>query len=237
MEPRQKFINFRMTGTCVYCGGPPETRDHVPSKVLLDEPYPDNLPVVKCCEACNTGFSSDEQYLACFLECVVAGSTLPNRVVRSKVARILAESPLLASQIAASEFEGTTSPQLWKPDTKRFRKVVLKLVRGHVAFELKLPRIEEPSWFDFFPIITMTDHDVKLFLNPPQKPMLPEVGSRALARVCKQFEEIQLDHWRVLQPGRYQYFVSLADGLLVRILLRGYLACEARWDKSTASTA
>jgi hypothetical protein len=43
---------------CVYCGRVTETRDHVPSRVLLDEPYPDNLPVVPSREACNTNRKS-----------------------------------------------------------------------------------------------------------------------------------------------------------------------------------
>ena len=67
MDPRHLFMDERLTGMCVYCGAQPETRDHVPSKVLLDEPYPPELPVVGACEKCNASFSMDEQYLACFL--------------------------------------------------------------------------------------------------------------------------------------------------------------------------
>ena len=37
MDPRHLFIDERHTGMCVYCGTHPDTRDHVPSKVLLDE--------------------------------------------------------------------------------------------------------------------------------------------------------------------------------------------------------
>jgi len=73
MDPRQLFIDERHTGMCVYCGTHPDTRDHFPSKVLLDEPYPPELPVVRACEKCNASFSLDEQYLACFLDCVIRG--------------------------------------------------------------------------------------------------------------------------------------------------------------------
>lgn len=73
MDPRHLFIDERHTGMCVYCGSPPDTRDHVPSKVLLDEPYPPELPVVGACEKCSSSFSLDEQYLACFLDCVIHG--------------------------------------------------------------------------------------------------------------------------------------------------------------------
>jgi len=39
----------RNKGFCVHCGGPSETIDHVPSKVLLDEPYPENLMAAPAC--------------------------------------------------------------------------------------------------------------------------------------------------------------------------------------------
>lgn len=44
MNDSQKlFVDIRPTGICVYCAAKPDTRDHCPSKVLLDEPYPANF--------------------------------------------------------------------------------------------------------------------------------------------------------------------------------------------------
>ena len=43
---------------CVYCGNAAGTRDHVPPKVLLDEPYPPDLPPVPACDECNNRFST-----------------------------------------------------------------------------------------------------------------------------------------------------------------------------------
>jgi len=45
MNPCHLFMDERLTGMCVYCGAHPETRDHVPSKVLLDKPYRDRMLV------------------------------------------------------------------------------------------------------------------------------------------------------------------------------------------------
>ena len=59
MDPRHVFIYERHTGNCVYCGAYPDTRDHVPSKVLLNEPYPPDLPVIGACQRCNTSYSLD----------------------------------------------------------------------------------------------------------------------------------------------------------------------------------
>jgi len=37
----QDFVDERLKGYCIYCGGQTQSRDHVHSKVLLDEPYPE----------------------------------------------------------------------------------------------------------------------------------------------------------------------------------------------------
>ncbi len=230
MDPRHLFADNRMLDACVYCGGPPETCDHVPSRVLLDEPFPNNLPVVDCCETCNTGFSLDEQYLACFIDCVIAGSTLPSDVARPKVSRILAETPILASRIAASKTKGLDDQQVWEPEFNCIYNILRKLARGHVAYELSLLQIDEPLCITCTPIITMANRDVEHFLNSPKTPFWPEIGSRAFIQMDLDFPELTGDHWQVVQPGRYQYLVSQADGLFVRILLSNYLACEVRWN-------
>ncbi len=230
MDPRHLFADNRLLGVCVYCGKAPSTRDHIPSRVLLDEPFPDNLPVADCCETCNDGFSLDEQYLACFIDCVIAGSTLPSDVARPKVSRILAETPALASRICRTKTEELAGQKVWEPEIDRVKNVILKLARGHVAYELSLLQIDEPLCITCTPIIAMADRDVERFLNPQETPSWPEIGSRAFRTACKQFPELAADHWQIVQPGRYQYLVSQADGLFVRILLSDYLACEVRWD-------
>lgn len=224
MDPQQLFADDRMLGVCVYCGGSPDTRDHIPSRVLLDEPFPENLPVADCCQTCNTGFSLDEQYLACFIDCVIVGSTKPGDVERAKVTRILTDTPAIAARIAASETRGSDEQQIWQPEINRLYNVILKLARGHVAYELSLLQIDEPLSITCAPIIALDDHVVEQFLSPQETPSWPEIGSRAFIQACKQFLAASADYWHVVQPGRYQYLVSQADGLFVRILLSKYLA-------------
>src|SRR5260221_10101484 len=51
-------------GACAYCGGEERklTDDHVPPKLVLEEPFPDNLITVPACAACNRGFQRDDEY-------------------------------------------------------------------------------------------------------------------------------------------------------------------------------
>lgn len=46
---------------CIYCGESATTREHTPSKTFLIEPYPENLPTIPACFACNNGYSEDEK--------------------------------------------------------------------------------------------------------------------------------------------------------------------------------
>jgi hypothetical protein len=120
--------------------------------------------------------------------------------------------------------------QTWKPEMDCVQTVILKLARGHAAYELSLPQLDEPLSIACIPLVTMGEEAVTDFLSAQETPFWPEIGSRAFIRTYKHFAQLGADHWRVMQPGRYQYLVSQAEGLFVRILLSDYLACEVRWE-------
>ncbi len=95
MEYLQSYADSRLIAACIHCGAETKTRDHCPSRILLDEPYAANLPVVPACAKCNGGFSLDEEYFACLVECARTGSV--ESVLRPKIRWILNESPALAA--------------------------------------------------------------------------------------------------------------------------------------------
>lgn len=138
MDQLKNYADNRLLNGCIYCCGPEETRDHVPSRVFLDSPFPTNLPVVPACRACNHGFSRDEEYLACLIESAIAASTDPDRIRRPRVADMLRRSPALRSRIeAAKSIEG--GQLAFGIEGARVENVVLKLARGHAAYELSSP--------------------------------------------------------------------------------------------------
>jgi hypothetical protein len=93
MDQVSEFVDERQKTWCIHCGewiaGLETSRDHVPSKSLLYEPYPKNLPVVQICKPCNNGFARDEEYVAAFLGAVLTGSTEPERQGHPGAARTL----------------------------------------------------------------------------------------------------------------------------------------------------
>jgi hypothetical protein len=62
------FLGGKNKRFCVHGGGPYPTDDRMPSRVFLDRPFPQNLPVSPACDKCNESLSCDEEYLACVLE-------------------------------------------------------------------------------------------------------------------------------------------------------------------------
>lgn len=232
MDPRQLFVDERLTGFCVFCGGTSESRDHNPSKVFLDEPLPSNLPVVESCMKCNNSFSLDEQYLACLIECILCGSAEPDDITRPKVARILTENAALASRLRMSKQVDDTGNLTWEPDITRVRNVLYKLGRGHIAYELGLSREDEPEQVIILPFLAMSDEQCLEFESPDNGNMIswPEIGSRAFIHTTRNSENTLASEWIVVQPRRYRYLVNQSCGDTVQIVLSEYLACRIIWD-------
>jgi hypothetical protein len=212
---------------CAYCGGSPDTVDHVPSRILLDDPLPANLPVVPACTTCNRGFSRDEEYLACFLECVLAGTIEADRLRRPKVQAALRHSPKLASQIGASGHATADGAVVWTPDIARVQNVVVKLARGHALYELCSPAPEAPEFVSCNPLIAMSAEDRAEFESGSGLRGWPEIGSRAFLRAAGVTPYAnRACEWVEVQRCRYRY--SVEDGS-VRMVLAEYLACAVGW--------
>jgi len=228
MEYLDSYADSRLLASCIYCGAQTETRDHCPSRVLLDEPYPENLPVVPACLDCNGGFSLDEEYFACVVECARAGAI--DKVKRTKVARLLADNLSLAARLsAASVARGQGNPGL-NVEMPRVTNVVLKLARGHAAYEAAEILRHAPSHILIDPLSTLAPHARRHFETVPGTSVWPEVGTRAMQRLLVCGEDVTSEGWIEVQPNGYRYFVIAAGSVMVRIVVSEYLACEVIWD-------
>lgn len=233
MDPRKLRTEFGLDSRledqgCAYCGGGANSVDHVPSKVLLEDPFPINLPVVPACSDCNQGFSQDEEYLACFLECVLKGTTEPKHL-NSKVQRTFDHSPKLARSIAESRYIGENGDVLWTPAMGRVENVVIKLARGHVLYDLSYVETETPTTIQCVPLIALRADDLANFENAgaEQHAGWPgEIGSRAFLRACGVPKFDNRGPWITVQSGRYRYAI---DNGLVQIVIAEYLACLVEW--------
>ena len=234
MRQVPNFGDKRNQGFCVHCGGSAETVDHAPSKVFLDEPYPENLAGSPSCGPCNNGFSLDEAYLACLLECTMAGTTEPSAFARSKVAGMLRKNPKLKERLEGSR-QIVGENIIWNPERDRVERVLVKLARCHVAFEYNEPQLQEPTNLTYMPLHTMTSGQREYFEGRSRSSEefggWPEVGSRAMSRIFAINGVLHVDDWLEVQEERYRFQVSQEqEGITVRVLLRGYLACVVAWE-------
>lgn len=229
MEQLPNYGDTRTLAYCAFCGGQTATRDHCPSRVFLDAPYPENLPVVGACLDCNVGFSEDEEYLACLVSCVIAGSTDSHKIPREKIRAILSQKPALRARLEQAR---TVSGErrTFGPEYDRVVAVVTKLAQGHVLYELHELVARPPDAVECKPFVTMSVAERNDFENPDVAEVWPEVGSRAMRRMVVAGADVSPGGWLVVQPGRYRYQAFVGGGLEARIVLHEYLACSVQWQ-------
>ena len=245
MDPRHLCIDERLKAEgCVFCGAEPDTADHAPPRTLLDQPYPADPLTVPACRSCNAGTSADEQYFACLLECVQRGTTDPSRLSRPSVARALKARPAIGKMIERSRSVDLFGTTWWTPDAHRVERVVLKLARAHVAYELSISKPEPADSVGIRPLELMSDEERATFEQPAGSDGVrfwPELGSRAFLRACGELDDLgyREDGWIRVQEGRYRYRVDevciprcgddFCDGHTVSIVIAEYLACRVVW--------
>lgn len=241
MKQLKNYADDRLINGCIYCGRPANSRDHVPSRCLLESPFPENLPVVAACTDCNQGFSQDEEYLCCLVESVLCGSVDPDEIKRPSVAKIMKRSTALRRRIGAARKNADGRIE-FSIESDRVTNVMLKLARGHAAFELSQPCRESPDAFWCGPLLSLDDETRDAFNSPHMQQLLGEVGSRGLQRMMvarvklesttgtQKEVDLYLNDWMYVQDDLYRYLaIEDCGGIVIRIILSEYLACEVAW--------
>lgn len=230
---RNEYEPWQQKSLCFYCGSPADTKDHIPSKVLLDKPYPDNLDEVPCCRKCNNGFSLDEEFSAVAIECVLRQSTHVKDMKREKVRIICEHSPLLLNCVEESLITDLWGNIHLSADNPRIRNFILKLAKAHIKFELGfLPLSLEATEIQIFELKHCTDTSVvEAFLAPVKVSVLPESGSRAVQLLCITANREILIPWLNSQEGMYSYHVN-PETFEVRILIQEAIGIIVRFADS-----
>lgn len=232
------YSDERHKGWCIHCGSllanVESNLDHVPSRTILDRPFPNNLPTVLICRACNTSFSSDEEYFTAFLGAVLAGTTDPDQQVVERAERTLNSNHRLQDEIEAQLVlvKGENGDDLvtFVPDITRIQNVIVKNARGHVLFEHGQPAEGDPARVAIQPIPTLPLEMRRSFETIDYGPGWPEVGSRLMTRLITG-EDMRPDGWVVVQPNVYRFAVMDRGQFVVRTVIREYLATEVVWER------
>lgn len=244
MEQLRDLADDRLVNGCIYCGGFEETREHVPSKVLLNEPFPENLPIVRACRKCNNGYSQDEEYVACLIECMIVGSTDPEQIKNSKIAKILLRNPGLRSRIENKKYI-LGDRTLFEIEEERFLNVIRKLALGHAVFELSQVLRDKPYSINCWYLDMMSEEQRDSYDIAHVTELIGEIGSRNTQRLFVTELTLQsssgdmkslnvvINDWLDVQEGRYRYIaIDHGDSIEVKIVFSEFIACEIIWDLS-----
>jgi len=227
----------RYDNICCYCQTSilhNSTRDHIPSKILLDEPFPDNLPVVFCCESCNQGFSTDEEYFACLLEYIACEVKDSNLIEREKISRILLKKPHLRKRIEQNITQENNILTI-KFEKESINNVLKKLFYGHLSFELSNPYIEKPSYIGFELIDNLTNSEFDTFFASEEIEIAPEIGTRASLNYFL-INNSPTSNWKIVQENNYQYKVDIcSEEIVVKIFMRNKLCLTAIWNNKISN--
>lgn len=123
---------------CLYCGESSNTKDHVPSKNLLEKPYPNNLLTILACDRCNKSYSLDEEY---FLNVLATLSISPNLVARTEpggsIYRSRQRSQKLYDRLVNSLVTDEDGRTYFKPESQRIKRVIEKYAFGLFFYRYK----------------------------------------------------------------------------------------------------
>lgn len=239
VEYSKKGIHY-----CIYCGGLSDTREHVPSKVFLNRPFPDDLPTLPACQKCNNGFSADELYTNTYIECtksIYENGNLDSIEIESNDRKEIKEAK---QAVKSSYIIGC-----FKEDDRIIR-ILYKLALGHIAYELFecyniecynngidvsikyvfKYSIDKESWLSLDTIELLDDE------------FLPEVGSRSFRNIFVLESAIKsIDKknsavvqnivmmWSDIQKGTYKYIALFRKKeTIVKMIIRDFLYAEVK---------
>lgn len=223
---------------CVYCGRPADTREHTPSKVFLDKPYPEQLGIVPACYTCNNSFSKDELLFSLLIEkfkCLYYGkSYIPSQ---NSIARLEKYSGL------ADKIQSWLDNKNYYELGEVIHRILFKLAIGHSVFEVSEGYCVQEGTVKYSFIDSMSAEQIEEFSAPfniaPE--LFPEMGSRIYDRMMviqvlmsndnnpdqKKKVRLFLLDWVVVQDSKYEYTCfSFPDKIVVKIIIHDFLFAE-----------
>lgn len=175
---------------CLFCGKEAKSRDHIPSKNLLEKPYPNNLLTVPCCQRCNNSFSIDEEY---FLNVLVEISTNPTLLSKKEktgsVYKARERSYKLRQRIEQSLVKGDDGKIYFNSETDRIKRVIEKNALGLYLHKYKkCASLHSFKCSGFYPFSVEETRPAEIFM-------------------LTYSEKFKLKKWTTIQPNVFSYIV------------------------------
>lgn len=229
MDFYNNYAEEKLSECCFFCGGNLETKEHIPSKVFLDKPYPERLYTLDICYKCNNSFSLDEEYLASLIECAKCNTLNVEELERESIKKTLKHSPALLNKISNS-LNKINDKLTINLNDNRLKNICLKLSKGHIFYDFSVSLQDVNYHAEFFVLPSLSSDERNLFEAVYELTKYPEVGSRASNRICLTPNNICFLNWNIIQDIRYRYYVNYDNCYRVKIVINEYLACEFEFE-------
>ena len=237
---------------CIYCGKVADSREHIPSKVFLDKPFPADLYLVPACRVCNNSFSSDELYTWFVIKLLEQRAGIDCLSTSYQSAKRFASHPGVHSEAQNDISLFINRPNsfdvhktLFDFKSERIARILKKLAVGHAVYELSECYYSESldTWktstieYSFAPTLSqeiIDDFNCAIDINGL---VLPEIGSRVYENIyvitlplCPIEGDnnmalgVVLLDWTDVQDNRYRYIaVHSPTSIQVNIVIDEFL--------------
>lgn len=224
-DVRKQIYTKIMDGCkCIYCGSDYDSREHLPSRILLDDLT--NATVIPSCKKCNNSFSNDELYFASFIE-LYKNKLDSNYKIRSKVKKALEKNIKQHNQII-KELKGESYIVENTFQQDRIKNIILKLSIGHLAqsldenlIELDSENIEIDLYWNY--IYNLNRKQLEYIGNPIQLDTIFEVGTIANEHIVIGNSGKVYTHWVNVNEGLYSFRYSQKDNISIEILFNRFI--------------
>jgi len=218
---------------CIYCYEEADSREHIPSKIFLNEPYESNLAILPSCIKCNNAFSENEQYLACLIDYVQYKLSKLKTVKRKKIEKTFKTRPHIKNEFEKStKYTNDGNLEYIEFSHERIKTILLKLSIGHAIYSLSSICLGEPSFINYKFYIQLTKDEMANFNLEPISNIIPEFGSREGIYISMLDEGIPITTWNIVQNGQYRFLAYEDKGSTnIRIVIGEYFYIEVIWTK------
>lgn len=233
--------NKRFDSMCIYCHtNIANSREHLPSRIFLDAPYPEGYSIVPACKDCNGGFSPDEVYVSCFID-KLRNALSNNRItIREKTISAINHDKDLA-RIINEQIQTENGEIIVNYEPNSFSNILIKLAKGHLCQEQD--KVFEDSCFvecnfKFKP--DLSADELYRFEKLPLVDKAGECGSDSTHGLLI-IEGIGLPSqivvpWNEVQNGNYRYLTFFEQGnYVVRIIICETLFAEVLFSENDST--
>lgn len=217
---------------CVYCYEKADSREHLPSKIFLNEPYETELAILPSCTSCNNSYSENEQYLACLIDYVQYKLHNYEIVKRNKIQRAFNARPHIKKEFEnLTKYTDDGNLDYIEFNHDKVKNILLKLSIGHATYSLSAIHLGEPVAINYKFATQLTKEEINNFNSEPTNDVIPELGSREGTYITILNDGTPITTWKIIQNGQYR-FLAYQDksSTNIRIVIGEYFYSEVIWN-------